>query len=98
MKSIIDYPENRCAVCGMSRDLETHHIFFGQANRRLADADGLVCKLCWPCHRGQTGVHGGSERSHEIDLQLKEAAQYAWMKHYGKTEKDFLARYGRNYL
>lgn len=68
----------------------------GTANRKLADKDGLWVWLCESCHRGTYGVHG--KEGHSRDLSLKMAGEYAWMKHYGKTEEDFRQRYGKNYL
>ena len=84
----------RCWNCGTTRNLERHHVFYGNANRRLSDQDGMVVMLCAKCHRGDKGVHHNSV----LDIQLKQEAQRVWMAHTGRDEKSFRRRYGRNYL
>lgn len=95
MDSIIKKSKS-CFFCGDTRNIEKHHALHGTANRRLADKDGLWVWVCPECHRGTNGVHG--KNGHGKDLTLKMTAEYAWMKHYGKTEYDFVQRYGKNYL
>lgn len=68
----------------------------GTANRKIAERDGLWVWVCPDCHRGTYGVHGKEGRGK--DLALKMAAEYAWLKRYGKTEQDWIQRYGKNYL
>jgi len=93
-KSIISI-EKRCGVCGKKNNLHLHHIFFGK-NRKKADEDGLTIYLCYEHHEGTKGVHG--KDGHELDIKLKRLAEKNWLEHYGKTEDDFIERYGRNYL
>lgn len=76
--------------------MEKHHAMHGTANRRIAEVHGLWVWVCAECHRGTYGVHG--KYGHGKDLTLKMAAEHAWMKHYGKTEEDFIKVYGKNYL
>ena len=76
--------------------MEKHHAMHGTANRKKADKDGLWVWCCPDCHRGTDGVHGRD--GHGKDTTLKMAAEWAWMKHYGKTEDDFRKRYSKNYL
>lgn len=95
MKSIMPDGDKFCAACGSRCNLERHHIFFGAANRKLSEEDGLTVMLCAEHHRGNTGVHGGNRR---LDLDLKAAAQYMYMSHYGKTLDEFIQRYGKNYM
>ena len=94
-KSIISN-EKRCFVCGKERGCEVHHLFYGVSNRKLADEDGLWVYLCYECHRGRWGVHGYD--GYDLNTSLKREAQRTWMKHYGKTVEDFIARYGKSYL
>lgn len=68
-----------------------HHIFHGTANRKLADADGCYCFLCYSCH---SALH--DKGYHDLDLQ--KIAEERWLEYYGKTTEDFIKRYGRNYL
>ena len=98
MKSII---MNRkcCWVCGSTQNLELHHVFFGK-NRNLSDADGLTVWLCECHHRGTEGVHG--KNGHSLDMRLKKAAEYQWIKSRGIASErgiqQFRQRYGKNYL
>ena len=92
MKSLIA-DMSYCYVCGKPRPLETHHVFHGTANRRLADEDGMVVALCPLCHRGYLGVHNNAE----LDLRLKQDAERVWIARYG-TKEDFIRRYGRSWI
>jgi len=93
LKSIV-YPENRCAVCGSVRDLQTHHIW-GGSNRKLSDHDGLTCRLCRTHHTDSpTGVHFNKE----LDIKLKQEAERKWLEVNNKAIPDFIKRYGRNLL
>ena len=95
MDSIIKTAKS-CYFCGSERNLEKHHAMHGTANRKLAERDGLWVWVCPDCHRGTYGVHG--KHGHGKDMTLKMAAEYAWIKHNNKTEKDWIKRYGKNYL
>lgn len=94
MKSIIQ-DIKQCYVCGTTSNLHNHHILFGK-NRKKADEDGLTVYLCYYHHEGTDGVHG--LKGHELDIRLKQIAQDIWMKHNNKDTKDFIKRYGKNYL
>lgn len=92
MESIIKSSRS-CFFCGSMKDVEMHHALHG-ANRKLADEDGLVVPLCRMHH---IELHFGAE-GYILDRKLKEAAQYAWLKAYGKTLDEWMKRYGGNYL
>lgn len=49
--------ENYCLLCGKPKT-EVHHLVWGNAKRRLADADGLTIPLCVDCHKK---IHGPKE-------------------------------------
>ena len=90
-QSIIAKPDNLCYFCARYGNLEKHHCLHGTANRRLADEDGLFVWLCHNCHM----------RLHDQgigDKGLQIVAEKSWMQHYGKTEEDFIKRYGKNYI
>lgn len=91
-KSILQ-EEKHCRICGSVRDLEEHHVF-GAANRKRSDRDGLTIWLCADHHRGARGIHF----NRKTDLYYKRQAELIWIRHYGKTVKDFIAEYGKNYL
>lgn len=69
MKSIISN-KKECFICQSQINLEEHHIFFGNANRRLSEKDGLKVWLCVEHHRGTNGVHG--KNGNELDHRLKQ--------------------------
>ena len=72
-----------------------HEIFYGTANRKKSIKDGLVVFLTPEMHNmSDRGVHF----NRRLDLELKQIGQKAWMEYYGKTIKDFIKEYGRNYL
>lgn len=71
-------------------------MFYGVRNRNKADDDGLVVYLCYQHHEGTYGVHG--RKGHTLDIRLKQKAELIWLQHYNKSVKDFIERYGKNYL
>ena len=95
MKSILQ-SKKECYLCETTFNLENHHIFFGTANRRLSEKDGLKVWLCIYHHKGTVGVHG--KNGHTLDKYLKSIAQIAYMQYYNKTEEDFIKRYGKSFL
>lgn len=91
--------EKRCALCGKNGQgdqLEKHHVFFGQKQRKLSEKYGAVVYLCGDsCHRnGKFSVH----RNRYIDLALKEQYQRKIMAHYNWTIEDWIKVFGKNYL
>ncbi len=97
MDSILQ-DEKVCYLCGRNGNgdpLQVHHIFFGIANRKLSEEDGLKVWLCGSrCHEhGYRAVH----QNRTTDLYLKRKGQRAWEERYG-TREEFIKRYGKNYL
>lgn len=75
--------------------LVRHEVFFGIRNRKKSINDGLVVFLTPQMHNmSKEGVHFNKR----FDNELKQIAQATWMSYYHKTEKDFIKKYGRNYL
>ena len=74
-----------------TRGTEVHHCIHGNANRRIADQDGLTVRLCNQCHRllHDKGIH---------DRDLQETAEKAYLEYYNASIDDFIKRYGKNYL
>jgi Zn-finger protein len=89
-RSIMDAGEE-CYLCGSESNLQIHHCLHGTANRKLADEDGLVVKLCPNCHRAlhDKGVS---------DKDLQKTAQRVWMHYNKKSVEDFIQRFGKSYL
>ncbi len=85
-----------CYICHKKFSLEIHHIFFGTANRKLSEKDGLKVWLCYEHHRGTYGVHG--KYGINLNYFLKKEAEQYYLSKYNKTKEDFIKRYGENYL
>jgi hypothetical protein len=68
MNSILQ-DKKECFRCHNADQLEIHHIFFGNANRKLSERDGLKVYLCAKHHRGVYGVHG--KYGKDLNLYLK---------------------------
>lgn len=72
-----------------------HEVFFGTRNRQKSIEDGLVVFLTPELHNmSDKGVHFNKN----FRECMQREAQKQWMKHYNKTEEDFIKRYGKNYL
>ena len=74
---------------------ESHHIFFGTANRPKSIRDGLVIFLTPELHNmSDNGIHF----NRNFDIYAKRLGERAWLDYYGKTIDDFTHEYGKNYL
>ena len=98
-KSIIQSDRSYCFLCGRNGNgdrLEEHHIFFGIANKKIADKHGLTVYLCGNrCHRlGEKSVH----KNAVICRKLQAYAQKKAMKYYNWTIDDFRSFYGKSYI
>ena len=92
MKSIIQ-TEKICFLCGSCRNLESHHIFFGDPNRRWSEKYGLKVWLCAYDHRNnKDGVHGQNVGKKKY---LWRIGQEAFEKKHGHEE--FIRIFGKNY-
>lgn len=84
-------PEGACLVCGRTGyPLQRHEIFHGPY-RKKSKKYGLWCSICWPCH---AEVHQDAE----LDRILKRTAQRAAMLTYHWDKREFIKRFGKNYL
>lgn len=93
MTSIMqDMEEPRCYICGVSRNLELHHVMSGTANRKLSDQYGLVVFLCRDHHTGSIGVHS----DYIMKERLEKDAQRAFEKKYGHSA--WMRLFRKNYL
>lgn len=88
-ESIITPNQEHCFICHRQA-IEGHHIFYGKANRKKSDEDGLVIPICRKCH---TEIHDKSKHQ-----GLKRIGQKIYMKAYEKSEDEFRKRYGKSYL
>ena len=94
MKKSIIQTERECFICGRTDPLHIHHIFFGTSNRMKSDEDGCIVYLCPNHHTGKDGVHF----NRRADLYFKVMCEKKWMEVYGKTEAEFIERYGKSYF
>jgi hypothetical protein len=89
-KSIITDIEDRCYLTGARGQLERHHIFGGNPNRKYSEQYGLHIMLTSEMHKA---VHANKK----LMRQLHEEGQRAFEGIYG-TKEDFMKIFGRNYL
>lgn len=83
-----------CYICGCTRNIEEHHIFFGKGLRKISEEHGFKVYLCAEHHRT------GREAAHvckTTNLYLKNIAQRAFENQKGSRE-DFMKLIGKNYL
>ena len=71
--------------------LDRHEIYHG-AYRKKSKALGLWVLLCHDCH--MTLHH----KDAALDALLKRQGQRVAMRHYGWSEDEFRARFGKNYI
>ncbi len=94
MKSIIQRDKERCFWCGRNgafEPLDEHHVY-GGAYRPKSERYGLKVYLHHQtCHLG--GVH----RYADVNRAVQERVQQIAMAHYGWTEEEFRAMFGRSY-
>lgn len=91
-KSIITDNMDFCFVCGRPREC-IHHVYYGVANRRIADKHGFVIPLCNSCHTGRNGVHFNKV----LDQKIKQHCQ-AKFEALGHTREAFRLLFGKSYL
>lgn len=98
--SILHEKDGTCYLCmkldgdyTVKRHLEEHHIFGGNPNRKISEAEGLKVCLCLEHHRvGPAAVHN----NHDNMRILQQDAQREYEKTH--TRKEFMELIGRNYL
>lgn len=92
MDSVIQ--KNReCLVCRDTRNLHTHHVFYGTANRVNSERYGMKVFLCYRHHNGSdAGVHFNKV----LDKRIKEMAQTKFEETH--TREEFRAIFGKSWL
>ena len=93
MQSVIQRVKE-CWFCGKTQGLESHHILYGTANRKLSEKYGFKV---WLCHEHHTGGKDAVHMNKDRDLELKRTAQSYFEEHNG-TREEFIKIFGRNYL
>jgi len=83
-----------CWICHTTQNLESHHIFFGTANRKQSEKYGMKI---WLCNAHHTGSNDSVHRSIDRDMFFKRYAQ-AWFEEHKGTREEFREIFGRSYL
>ena len=87
--------ERQCVVCGDTRYLHKHHIFYGTANRKLSEKYGCWCYLCARHHNlSDHSVHADNL----LDLKLKKECQEILERELAWTREEVSATFGRSWL
>lgn len=105
LKTILTNYNEYCLICG--KPAESHHIFKGNKQRKLADEDKLIMPLCQEHHTGNMSVHN----KRELNVLCEIAGQLAWERQYlinkyqlpfddlgDEAREAFRNRYGMSYL
>lgn len=92
--SILQGNEKCCYICGSTRNLQKHHIYFGGGMRDISEAHGFYVYLTVEWHEGTEGVHGRD--GHALDQRLKRECQAAFERTHSHAE--FMEIIGRNYI
>lgn len=84
--------KKECFICESRKNLESHHIFGGTANKKISEKHGLKAWLCYEHHRGNDGVH----LNRMVDLTLKAAGQKKFEEEH--TREEFRTEFGKSWL
>ena len=87
--------EKICYLTGSPNNLDCHHIFFGNANRRISDENGFWVWLRHDYHIADS-VNKTPHNDKSIDEYLKKKCQEKFEETHSREE--FMALVGRNYL
>lgn len=92
MDSIIQ-DKKECLICGAVDNLNSHHVFYGTANRAVSEKYGLKVWLCVKHHtNGADAVHF----NRKIDMAIKAMAQQKFEETHSREE--FVKEFGKSWL
>lgn len=93
MDSILQGDTRECYITGATDGLHRHHIYFGNPNRKISEANGLWVWLRLDWHNGaEYGVHF----NRDLDLKLKRECQEKYEETHSREE--FRKLIGKSYL
>lgn len=93
MDSILQGDTRECYLTGATDGLHRHHIYFGNPNRKISEANGFWVWLRWDWHNGaEYGVHF----NRDLDLKLKRECQEKYEETHSREE--FRKLIGKCYL
>ena len=92
IESILQKDDKVCYICGypLYGAKDKHHVFNGP-QRNKSEEDKAVIFVHRTCH---SWLHNHPKSA----ATIKARGQKAWMKYYGKSEDEFIKRYGKSYL
>ena len=100
-KSILhNRSDGTCYLCArlhndyrVHRYLEEHHVFGGDPNRTISEAEGLKAYLCLEHHRtGEEAVH----KNKQVRKMLQQDAQKSFEESH--TREEFMKLFEKNYM
>ena len=86
-----------CIICGKPKT-DVHHLVFGNAKRKLADADNLCAPLCREHHEAMHNSKGMQAMSHICGQLYYERNMCAQGYGVDAARESFRLRYGKSYL
>ena len=86
-----------CIICGKPKT-DVHHLVFGNAKRRLADADALTMPLCRDHHEQMHNDKAMQVMSHIVGQLFYERNMCAQGLTPEEAREEFRRRYGVSYL
>lgn len=89
--------EDYCIICSKPRT-DVHHLVYGNAKRRLADADSLTVPLCREHHEAMHNDKGMQVMSHIAGQLFYERNKCASGMSVEDARESFRSRYGVSYL
>ena len=89
--------EDYCLICGKPKT-DVHHLVFGNAKRRLADADSLTVPLCRDCHEKMHNQKEMQVMSHIAGQLFFERNMCAKGLSPDEAREEFRHRYGVSYM
>lgn len=91
-KSIVQKDMSRCYICGTTKGLHTHEVFYGSANRKKSIQYGCYVSLCGRHHNlSNDGVHFNKQ----LDTTLKRVTQECFEGLHGHDK--FMEVFRKNY-
>lgn len=91
--SIMQEDTERCYLCGRcDQKLDRHEPFNGSCRTKSKELGMWVVLCSTRCH------HGDAHKRFQTARQLKQEAQEAAMEEYGWSTKEFVRRFGKNWL
>lgn len=85
-----------CVGCGRSHGLSIHHVF-NSSSRRFSNQYNCVEWLCWHCHQGPKGIHGGKTPNIYLDYNLRIKHQKRLIEE-GMSIVDFVFYFKMDYI